>query len=165
MQTAEVLKPCPCESGINFESCCQPVIKGAEKAESAEQLLRARYSAFVSGDVDFIMVTHHPEKVDDIDKSSIKSWSRESQWMGLEIVNVDKSAEKDGEVAIDFVAKYLQEGKTYKHAESSLFKKTDGSWYFYDVRKNQPVKTESKIGRNDPCHCGSGKKYKKCHGK
>lgn len=29
-----------------------------------------------------------------------------------------------------------------------------------------PIKnTELKIGRNDPCHCGSGKKYKKCHGK
>jgi len=24
---------------------------------------------------------------------------------------------------------------------------------------------EPKLGRNDPCHCGSGKKYKKCHGK
>jgi uncharacterized protein YecA (UPF0149 family) len=25
-------------------------------------------------------------------------------------------------------------------------------------------RTEPKLGRNDPCHCGSGKKYKKCHG-
>jgi hypothetical protein len=25
-------------------------------------------------------------------------------------------------------------------------------------------RTEAKIGRNDPCHCGSGKKFKKCHG-
>jgi len=30
--------------------------------------------------------------------------------------------------------------------------------------KQQPVKVEVKIGRNDPCHCGSGKKYKHCHG-
>ena len=28
----------------------------------------------------------------------------------------------------------------------------------------QPVKVEKKAGRNDPCPCGSGKKYKKCHG-
>lgn len=28
----------------------------------------------------------------------------------------------------------------------------------------KPVRTEAKVGRNDPCHCGSGKKYKKCHG-
>jgi preprotein translocase subunit SecA len=31
--------------------------------------------------------------------------------------------------------------------------------------KAQPVRVEEKIGRNDPCPCGSGKKYKACHGK
>jgi preprotein translocase subunit SecA len=30
--------------------------------------------------------------------------------------------------------------------------------------KQKPVRVEPKIGRNDPCPCGSGKKYKKCHG-
>ncbi len=33
------------------------------------------------------------------------------------------------------------------------------------VEKQQPVVAEQKIGRNDPCPCGSGKKYKQCHGK
>ncbi|MGH2483933.1 MAG: SEC-C metal-binding domain-containing protein, partial [Candidatus Limnocylindria bacterium] len=28
----------------------------------------------------------------------------------------------------------------------------------------QPVRAGTKIGRNDPCYCGSGKKYKRCHG-
>jgi preprotein translocase subunit SecA len=31
-------------------------------------------------------------------------------------------------------------------------------------QKQQPVRVETKVGRNDPCPCGSGKKYKKCHG-
>ncbi|NLA24518.1 MAG: preprotein translocase subunit SecA [Bacteroidales bacterium] len=30
--------------------------------------------------------------------------------------------------------------------------------------QNQPVKVEKKVGRNEPCPCGSGKKYKHCHG-
>ncbi len=30
--------------------------------------------------------------------------------------------------------------------------------------KQEPVKAEAKVGRNDPCPCGSGKKYKNCHG-
>ena len=39
-----------------------------------------------------------------------------------------------------------------------------------DVKVNQrpvsqPVISGNKVGRNDPCHCGSGKKFKKCHGK
>ena len=33
------------------------------------------------------------------------------------------------------------------------------------VEKVQPRKVEEKIGRNDACPCGSGKKYKNCHGK
>lgn len=31
--------------------------------------------------------------------------------------------------------------------------------------KNQPLKAQPKVGRNDPCPCGSGKKYKNCHGR
>ena len=33
-----------------------------------------------------------------------------------------------------------------------------------ELQKQQPVRVEQKIGRNDPCPCGSGKKYKNCHG-
>jgi preprotein translocase subunit SecA len=32
-------------------------------------------------------------------------------------------------------------------------------------QKAQPVRVEKKVGRNDPCPCGSGKKFKSCHGK
>jgi preprotein translocase subunit SecA len=34
-----------------------------------------------------------------------------------------------------------------------------------EAPKARPVRTGQKIGRNDPCPCGSGKKYKHCHGK
>lgn len=33
-----------------------------------------------------------------------------------------------------------------------------------ELQKSQPIRVEHKIGRNDPCPCGSGKKYKNCHG-
>jgi preprotein translocase subunit SecA len=31
--------------------------------------------------------------------------------------------------------------------------------------KQEPIKVGPKVGRNDPCPCGSGKKYKQCHGR
>ena len=34
-----------------------------------------------------------------------------------------------------------------------------------EQRSNTPVHVEKKVGRNDPCPCGSGLKYKNCHGK
>ena len=33
-----------------------------------------------------------------------------------------------------------------------------------EQKANAPVHVEKKVGRNDPCPCGSGKKYKNCHG-
>jgi preprotein translocase subunit SecA len=33
-----------------------------------------------------------------------------------------------------------------------------------ETQRSQPVKAEKKVGRNDPCPCGSGKKFKNCHG-
>ena len=48
----------------------------------------------------------------------------------------------------------------------------DAVWAVYDLRelwsnfgpRVETVRKEAEPGRNDPCHCGSGKKYKKCHG-
>lgn len=162
---SELLQNCPCASGIVFENCCQPKLLGLEKAKTAEELMRARYSAFATGNIDFIMQTHHPEKVKEIDRQAIKDWSEKSQWLGLEMVRTEKGTAKDDEGIVEFIANYIQEGKTYNHHEISLFKKIDDNWYFFDIYKNRPIKKDNKVGRNDPCHCGSGVKFKKCHGK
>ena len=44
------------------------------------------------------------------------------------------------------------------------FKDSNDSYYDSSII-NEPIKTEKKVGRNEPCPCGSGKKYKKCCGK
>lgn len=163
-EKVNLMDPCPCQSGVNYENCCQPKHLGSEKAKTAEELLRARYAAFVVGNIDYIMDTHHPEKKQEIDRDSIEEWSKHSTWHSLEIQAKEAGEEGDEEGVVDFVAKYTQDGKTYNHQELGWFKKHNGEWYFYDVKKNRPVVKDAKIGRNDPCHCGSGKKFKKCHG-
>jgi preprotein translocase subunit SecA len=51
------------------------------------------------------------------------------------------------------------------HADYSAFGQArTGAATSAPPRPSQPVKTEKKVGRNEPCPCGSGKKYKKCHG-
>ena len=55
-----------------------------------------------------------------------------------------------------------------EHHEIAEFRREDGKWVFFDgelVPQAPYVRKEAKIGRNDPCPCGSGKKYKKCCGK
>jgi SEC-C motif-containing protein len=54
------------------------------------------------------------------------------------------------------------------HTERSRFVKESDRWYYVDGLLPTPVtyrREEEKVGRNDPCPCGSGKKYKKCCGK
>jgi preprotein translocase subunit SecA len=48
----------------------------------------------------------------------------------------------------------------HKEQQSMEYSSTDG-----EEKKKQPIRRENKVGRNDPCPCGSGKKYKKCCGK
>jgi uncharacterized protein YecA (UPF0149 family) len=36
---------------------------------------------------------------------------------------------------------------------------------FESVRVKEPIRRDPKIGRNDPCPCGSGRKFKQCHGR
>jgi SEC-C motif domain protein len=65
------------------------------------------------------------------------------------------------------VAQFKIDGVLQKHHEKASFKKEeDGKWYFEDGKVQvQPYeRTGEKVGRNDPCHCGSGKKFKKCCG-
>ncbi|MCW8955292.1 MAG: preprotein translocase subunit SecA [Gammaproteobacteria bacterium] len=51
----------------------------------------------------------------------------------------------------------------YEHADAAAMR-TDNT--AQEEEKHQPyVRNEQKIGRNDPCYCGSGKKFKQCHGK
>jgi SEC-C motif domain protein len=69
---------------------------------------------------------------------------------------------------VEFVAKFREEGEEKRHHELASFVKLKGSWFFDDGRTPpaKPIKLDGpKIGRNDACHCGSGKKFKKCHGK
>lgn len=160
-------KSCPCKSGKSLAQCCAPYLDGRAKSKTAEALLRARYTAFATGKIDYLLATHHPDKRADVSRGTIEEWSKGSDWLGLTLVESTQGGTNDDEGTIEFVASYRQAGKDINHHEVALFKRHAGAWYFYDVvkYKQKPVKNETPpIGRNDPCPCGSGKKYKKCCG-
>lgn len=156
---------CPCGNGVDVSKCCLPFISGKKEAAQAEELLRARYTAFTRGDVDFIMSTHHSKTRGEIKRGEIEEWSKNSTWHGLEVREIKGGGEKDEQGQIKFCARYEADGKKHEHWELSLFEKEGGKWRFLDAASAGPyVREEPKLGRNDPCKCGSGKKYKKCCG-
>lgn len=155
---------CPCGSGKSYSSCCEPYISGKKTAPGPEELMRARYSAYVKKEIDFIVSTHSPEKLHLLDRKSTESWAKESEWLGLEIIRTE-SANDEG--VVEFVAKFRQDDTDYDHHEVSNFVKSDGKWYFSDgyTPSTTVVRDTPKVGRNEPCPCGSGKKYKHCCGR
>lgn len=159
---------CHCGSEKSFETCCKPLIEGKEQASTAEQLMRSRYSAFVLGDVDYIINTHDPKTRGEVNREDTEAWAKQSTWTGLEILELEAGAENDTEGRVDFVANYELKGTAVAHRESAIFRKEGQRWFFVDGVQlaGPPVRREEpKVGRNDTCPCGSGKKYKKCHGK
>ncbi len=156
---------CHCGKGSSYDTCCAPLIKGERKAKTAEELMRSRYSAFVEGDIDYIINTHDPDTVHTVDRDSTEEWAKQSDWKGLEITETVDGGEGDSHGRVDFCATYELKGTHIEHRESATFRKAGDTWFFVDGEQiaGPPVRRESpKVGRNDPCPCGSGKKYKRC---
>ncbi len=158
---------CVCGSGKAAESCCLAIIKGQRPAATAEELMRARYAAYVHGEVDFLIESTLPEGRKDIDRDTTAAWSQQSSWLGFELLGKEQGEASDSEGTVDFSARYKLKGMVVTHREHSTFKKVDGKWFFAEGVElpAPPLRKESQAGRNDPCPCGSGKKYKKCCGK
>jgi len=158
---------CPCQSGSDFTKCCEPYLIKAKKPETAEQLMRARYTAFTKVNMDFIENTHDPKTRKTIDMDDNRDWAENTKWLGLEILNTKDGGSDDQKGMVEFIAKFDSGDGEVKHHELSEFTKHNGQWFFTDSTNPSAktyVRTEAKIGRNDPCLCGSGKKYKKCCG-
>lgn len=159
---------CPCKSGRTFGECCGPIIAGTAKAETAEALMRARYTSYVTGDVDFLRTSATKAVQEEFDPVASKHWSEMATWHGLEIIKTEKGGKDDTEGTVEFRALYSANGEFCNHHEVSQFAKEKGEWKFVEgelVAEKPIVREEPKVGRNDPCPCGSGKKYKKCCGK
>jgi len=154
-----VADTCPCGSGELDVACCAPLIAGAP-APTALALMRSRYVAYVRGEIDYLLATHHSATRDDIDRDAVTGWSRHTAWQGLEIIAVDAD---DTTGTVEFIARGATRGTPFVHHERSQFRRTDGHWYYVDGKQIAQRRPPAP-GRNDPCPCGSGMKYKRCHG-
>lgn len=137
--------------------------------------MRARYSAHVLGLVDFVVATYHPSCEAEQHRDAIAE-SVHSQWLELDVISSEIA--DNGEGFVEFKATYLDGEETFcLHEKSRFIREPVGKhqqWYYIDGEYPQsdesrqtektPHAVSKKVGRNDPCPCGSGKKFKKCCG-
>ncbi|MDR1619007.1 MAG: SEC-C domain-containing protein, partial [Treponema sp.] len=123
---------CPCGSGLAYGLCCEPCITGARKPATAEALMRSRYTAYTVQAVDYIIDTCISGGERDIDRRATEKWSRDSKWLSLRIIAVEKGGPADTEGSVEFEARYEQDGLRKRHHEIGRFKKQDGRWLYDD---------------------------------
>ena len=162
---------CPCralaQEKFAYADCCGPYLARARKPPTAEALMRSRYSAFAKGDIDYLYETLADGERSDFNREATTDWAQKSEWLGLDIVATEEGREADSTGTVTFTAHFNRDGKRLAHRERSLFRRNvDGDWRFAQELqiKGETVVRGFQPGRNDPCPCGSGKKYKKCCG-
>lgn len=149
------LSPCPCGSSLPLADCCGRYHAGA-LPESAEALMRSRYSAYVLGLIDYLVATTLSAQQAALEREAMAAWSAHSRWLGLTVEEHRPLGGTPERAQVTFTARWLDTAGEQAHRERSDFVRVDGRWYFVD-----PTVT-LKAGRNDPCPCGSGQKFKKC---
>ena len=148
MNTAQ----CPCQSGQNYAACCQPYIDGERYPNTAEALMRSRYTAYTQANIPYIAATMRDKAAESFDAARAEAWAKQADWQGLTVID----HQPQGECAtVTFIARFTLNGQNDRIIEQSEFQKINDRWYYVDGQ-------HPKIGRNHPCPCGSGKKYKQC---
>ena len=140
---------CMCGLEKDFELCCGAIIDAQKEASTPQELMRSRYSAYCIGDGNYLAksaVNHHSKE----DIQEIENFSDSVEWLKLDIL----SAQDD---IVEFKAYYRDKDGIKVLHEKSRFVQKDTLWRYKDGELYN-----TKIERNEPCPCGSGKKFKKC---
>ena len=107
-------------------------------------------------DADYLIKTWHPSCQATSFREDLLRGFTHTDWLGLTIFATEEGQHTD-EGYVSFVARFREQGKVGAIIERSRFLKENDRWYYIDG-------TRPLFGRNDPCPCGSGKKFKKCCG-
>ncbi|MGJ8571658.1 MAG: YchJ family protein [Hoeflea sp.] len=156
---------CPCGSNLAYSACCGRYHAG-EPAPTAEALMRSRYAAYALGNLDYIEATCCGPAALAFDRAEAEVLQLGTQWLGLDVSRTTKGRERDREGTVSFTAHYRHKGTEQALVETSEFRRIESRWFYSGRAPDavQPGSGAGRIGRNDPCPCGSGKKYKKCCG-
>lgn len=154
-------QPCPCGTGKTFAACCEPILARQRPAESAEELMRSRFTAHVLRDFEHLhrtcLETSKEPYVPDPEAGG-------TDWTRL-VIHSHEPGPRPGTSYVDFTAYYRENDAEQALHEKAEFQRLDGEWIYTRAVRQGPAPIRSaapKVGRNAPCPCGSGKKYKQC---
>jgi SEC-C motif-containing protein len=118
---------CPCGSGAVYNVCCGPLHHGERQAETAEELMRSRYSAYACADSDYLFRTWHPRT-----RPADAAVGGDVVWKGLEVIDTAAGGSGDDHGVVEFTARYEASGQPGSMHERSSFERRAGRWFYVD---------------------------------
>lgn len=125
-------RPCPCGLAADFAGCCGPLLAGARQAETAAELMRSRYTAYVEGAVDYLIATTVAEARGQLDRASLAAYCRTLRGISLRIVAVCGGGILEDSGVVEFAATLRARGRTFVQRERSRFMREHGRWVYVD---------------------------------
>ncbi len=156
-------QPCSCGGGRTFDACCGPRLDGTQPATTAEELMRSRFTAHVVRDYRYLHHTHRPTAAKPYVESP-EDHVESMNWSRL-VVHAHETTPNPDLSFVEFSAYFVDDRGEHAVHERSEFLRVGGKWLYTRAVRSGPApkrSTAPKAGRNDPCPCGSGKKYKHC---
>ncbi|MGK2879910.1 MAG: YchJ family protein [Mycobacterium sp.] len=118
---------CPCGAGAVYGACCLPLHVGEHEAETAEQLMRSRYSAIALGEREYVWRSWHPRT-----RPEEMTPRDEVEWTGLEVVDAVAGGAGDDHGEVEFRAHYRGYSRTGTLHERSRFAVRARRWFYVD---------------------------------
>ncbi|HNX32515.1 MAG TPA: YchJ family metal-binding protein [Holophaga sp.] len=125
-------RPCPCTSKRTFDKCCEPYLTGREVPETAEKLMRSRFSAYATHKVDYLLATTCEEERNKLDRKELEDYCRKVSCVSLKIAETEGGGPQDETGTVLFYASLQVNGRRMLHRELSRFRREDGRWVYVD---------------------------------
>ena len=120
---------CPCGSRTDYDHCCGCYLNAGYMPQTAEQLMRSRYTGFVVCDEPYLLATWHPDT-----RPGKVRLDEQQRWLGLNIRATEGGGVDDCSGTVEFVARFKVAGKGVRLHEISRFEKIGERWYYLDGR-------------------------------
>lgn len=123
---------CHCGNNISYNFCCKKIHLDIMNAETAEALMRSRYTAYVLANEDYLMKSHHSSTRPIKEKNAIIKWAKSVDWIKLEVLECKKGLQNDIEGMVEFKAFFYENSKIQMIHENSRFTRENGHWVYVD---------------------------------
>lgn len=125
MRATKKAEPCWCGGACGIANCCEPHLLGVTYPQTAAQLMRSRYSAFVTHNAAYLLATWHPKT-----RPASIEFDEQQRWLGLKLVQTEAGGVSDAQGTVMFVARYRIAGRGHRLQELSQFTRIDGRWFY-----------------------------------